>query len=121
MGDKVYDFDPNGDYIYKPLTQAIETESSKANKVKVYSSLLGYLAPIQNPKIANLVNLLITRIFEAYGDEFEDFKDAMLEENGQALQPTGNQGAPADMAVSNQNNMAITPQEMRARGGMSGV
>jgi hypothetical protein len=51
----------------------------------------------------------------------EDFKDAMLEENGQALQPTGNQGAPADMAVSNQNNMAITPQEMRARGGMGGV
>ena len=121
MGDKVYDFDPNGDYIYKPLTQAIETEASKAAKVKTIISMLGYVAPIQNRKIANLVNLMLTRIFETYGDEYEDFKDALLEEDGQPLQPTGNQGAPAEMAVSNQNNMAITPSEMRARGDASGV
>jgi hypothetical protein len=119
MGDKIADFDPNGDYIYKPLTQSIETESSKASKRKEIAAMLGYIAPIQNPKIAVLVNKLLTRWFESYGDEYEEFRDAMLEENGQSLQPTGNQASPAAMPSSNQNGVAMTPQEIQARGMMN--
>jgi hypothetical protein len=123
MGDKVYDFDPNGDYIYKPVTQSVETESSKASKIKEMISILGYIIPIQNPKIAALVNKILVRIFEARGDEWEDFKDALLAEDGKPLQQAtgGGGGTPPELAVSNQNMVRMTPQEVRARGAMGGA
>jgi hypothetical protein len=121
MGDKVYDFDPNADYIYKPITQTIETESSKGNKIKMLQSTLGYIAQIPNPNTPKLINKMLSKMFLLLGDEYEDFKGSLLDENVPITQPGGNGQATAmEMPVSNQNAVPMTSTEQAVRGAMNG-
>jgi hypothetical protein len=121
MGDKVYDFDPNADYIYKPITQTIETESSKGNKIKMLQSTLGYIAQIPNPNTPKLINKMLSKMFILLGDEYEDFKGSLLDEQVPIMQPGGNgQSTPMEMPMSNQNAVPMTSTEQAVRGARYG-
>jgi hypothetical protein len=121
MGDKVYDFDPNADYIYKPITQTIETESSKGNKIKMLQSTLGYIAQIPNPNTPKLINKMLSKMFILLGDEYEDFKGSLLDEQVPIMQPGGNgQATPMEMPVSNQSGVPMTSTEQAVRGARYG-
>ena len=121
MGDKVYDFDPNADYIYKPITQTIETESSKSNKIKMLQSTLGYIAQIPNPNTPKLINKMLSKMFILLGDEYEDFKGALLDEQVPIMQPGGNgQATPMETPMSNQSGVPMTSTEQAVRGARYG-
>lgn len=121
MGEKVYDLDPNSDYIYKPLTQAIETESSRGAYIKTLMSLFGYIAQIPNPNTPKLLNRVVRRLFEYMGDEYEEFKGDLLDEQAPTQPPTGGgQSAPPAISASNQNSMVMSPMEEGAREAMRG-
>lgn len=115
MGDKVFDFDPDGDYIYKPLSQSIEDEYSKANQRKEAIQLMSYVAQIPNPKTPMLVNFLLARIFSLSGDEYEKFKDILLDEQapmGKGIEQT-EQGGPG---TSNQSGVPMSTAEQTIKG-----
>lgn len=94
MGEKVYNFDPYADYYYKPVSQAIESESSKAVKRKELMQMFGFAAQTgqQEP-----VNYLFKKYLEYLGDDFQNFGKHMFKEPmggdqvGNAEQPTSNQ------------------------------
>ncbi len=121
MGDKVYDFDPNADYIYKPITQAIEPESSKFQKRKDYATMFGYAAQVPNPNTPKVLNKLLQGFFETFGDEYEDMAGAFFDEAAPMQPPTGGGMSPNPEApVSNQNMLPMTGGEMSARAMASG-
>lgn len=106
MGEKVYDFDPNADYTYKPLSQSIIPEYAKTSQIKELNQMMAVLAPVVaiNPKGAQLINLIISRIFKLYGDEYVDFAKFLLDENV----PVGTQ--PAGINETPMQNQVGTPQ-----------
>jgi hypothetical protein len=69
MGKQVFQFDPTKSYMWKPVSQAIETEYSKVNKIKNFLTLLSYIMKV--PAMAPVVIKIILEIFKAYGDEYE--------------------------------------------------
>jgi hypothetical protein len=62
MGDKVYDFDPTKQYFYKSVTETIEDESSKRNKIMMLKDVLNTVVQIPNPKTFAMANVIIKRI-----------------------------------------------------------
>jgi len=80
LGDKIMDFDPDGDYWYKPVSQSIETEYAKATKIKNLISMTGYIAQVDNPKTSQLVNRFASMVLENMGEEFDKFKGDLLDE-----------------------------------------
>ena len=117
MGDKMYDFDPNADYFYKPVTTAIESESSKFQRRKDITTIFGYVAQVPNPGTPRLLNRLLSMFFEAMGDEFEDFSKDLLDPNAPMEPPT--QGGISDNPnnpTSNQTGLSQTILEQQARG-----
>lgn len=127
MGDKMYDFDPNADYFYKPVTSAIEPESSKFQRRKDLTTIFGYVAQVPNPGTPKLLNLLLRKFFESMGDEYEEFASQLLDPNAPMEPPTqgGIAGGVQPEPVSNQTGMPMSPMEQSARmvaspGGPSG-
>lgn len=112
MGEKMYDFDPSYDYTYKPLSQSVESEYSKANQVREYTQLIGFLGPTTaiNPKAAGLINRMVSKIFLLYGDEYQSFKDDLLDENA----PVEGQ-MPGNVAMPMQNQSGV-PQSGAEQG-----
>ncbi len=96
MGKKVVDFNPRYNFFYKPLSQSIETEYSKASKVKMYITLFGYAAQMQHPDTPKLVNEILTRISELMGDEPAGIMKMALNEkapmNPELMMPGGQPG-----------------------------
>lgn len=120
MGEKVFDFDPSKEYFYTPVSQSIEPEYSKQNKVKLWIQVLGYVSNIPHPDIVNSLNYVMTQIFKYMGDEFVNFGDKLLDPQkplqqagGQAL-PEGQAGTPA----SNQTGIQQSGVEEFTRGGV---
>ena len=114
LGDKLFDFNPDGDYYWKPVSQSIETEYSKNNKIKQLTNLIGLIAPMENnPKTPQLVNLMTGKIFSLMGDENDVFAKVLLDENA----PTGGgQGeSPQEQAISNQAGLPQSQIEEGAR------
>lgn len=120
MGDKMYDFNPTLDFFYKPLSQAIETESSKAMKMKNWITILGYIAQMPHPDAPRIFNYILSKIVVLMGDEFENIMDKLLSpEQPLAETPGGDQAAPTEVAgPSNQYNIQIQEPEAAAREGM---
>jgi hypothetical protein len=119
MGEKVYDFDPNADYTYKPLSQSIISEYSKTSQIRELNQMIGLLAPVVsiNPKGAQLINFILAKVFKLYGDENAEFSKFLLDENA----PVGTQ--PAGINETPMQNQAGMPQpmmEQEQRGIMSG-
>ena len=122
MGDKVYDFDPNADYFYKPVTSAIEPESSKFQRRKDLTTIFGYVAQVPNPNTPKLLNLLLRKFLESMGDEYEEFAGQLLDPNAPMQPPTsgGIAGGTQPEPMSNQAGLPMSAMEQMARGGMNG-
>jgi hypothetical protein len=116
MGEKVYDFDPLLNYTYKPLSQSIETEFAKQEKIKNWTTILGYVMNSQHPSTPQLVNLIISKIAKLMGDEYKDFAGSLLDES-QPMQPVEEQNAEAGgVPASNQYGLPQSNIEQVARG-----
>ena len=113
-------FNPNYDYHYKPVTGSVETEYSKANKIREATTLLGYVMQSPNPKAAAVANMLLAEIFETWGKEKEKYALALLDDQ----QPVTEQAGAGDIdagnagATSNQNVIPMSQLERGARGGI---
>jgi hypothetical protein len=118
MGEEVYSFDPESQYTYIPLSQNIEMEYNKYRKLQMVDQLIGRVANSANPKTPALLNKLLIKAFELLGAEYEDFRDALLDENAPVV-PQGNAPANMGMPTSNQTGLPMSPMEMGTRGGMS--
>ncbi len=121
MGDKVYDFDPSKAYFYKPLSQSIETEYSKANKIKLLLQMLQQVVAVQHPDTVKMFNFLYARVMTYLGDEFESYSDAML--NPSVPIQASAQGSPPSVGgpapASNQSGVMQSGPEMMAREAMN--
>ena len=117
MGNKVYDFNPSKDYYYKPLSQSIEPEYSKANKRKEWATLFGYAAQIPHPDTVKMINYIFGEYVKLMGDEHVNFADKFLGEN-QPIQQQGGVGAVPNQGVpmSNQAGIPQGGMERDARG-----
>lgn len=118
MGEKIYDFDPSKDYYYKPVSQTIEPEYSKAAKRKEWSTIIGYAAQIPHEDTVKLLNYAFAQFIKLMGDEYQDFADKLLDES----KPIQNEGGTemvagqTGMAPSNQNMIPQSTAETDARG-----
>ena len=70
---------------FKPVSQALQTEESKQFNVKALQSVLGMIAPIQNPKTPMMVNMLVGEILEAMGKKFKLYKKFMLDDSPESV------------------------------------
>lgn len=110
MGEKMYDFDPSkaAEFYYKPVSQSIEAESSKAAKRKELLQMFQIAAQTGQSKKANYI---YGKYMEYLGDEFVNFKNHMDE-----VAQTGNQAAVEGQPASNQygNPQSLLEQGARA-------
>ena len=119
MGDKVYDFDPTKDYYYKPVSQTIEPEYSKAAKRKEWSTFIGYAGQIPHPDTVKLLNYAFIQFIKLMGDEYQDFADKLLDESKPIENQQGGQQMleqQTGMAPSNQNMIPQSGAEEDTRG-----
>lgn len=108
MGEKMYNFDPTRDYYYKPVSQSLEPESSKAVKRKEILQMFQIAAQTGQ---AEKANYLYGKYMEYLGDEFVNYKNQMNETPTQ-----GNEAAIEGSPASNQQGLPQSPQEQLARG-----
>ena len=122
MGYKVSAFDPNADYFYKPVTSSIEPESSKIQKRKDLTTVFGYVAQVPNPGTPKLLNKLLVKFFESFGDEYEDFKNDLLDPSAPMQPPTqgGIAGGATSNPMSNQEGTPMPIEEQNVRGAAGG-
>jgi hypothetical protein len=112
---------------FKPVSQALESETTKAYKMKTWQGILGMVSSIQNPKTPMVVNYVIGQMLEVMGKNFAHFKKFMFEEDpvtmllyqlatgskgGQGSPPMNDIGAPPQ----NQLGMPQQPMEQQVRG-----
>lgn len=119
MGQKAYDFDPTKDYWFKPLSQALESDQSKTNKVNKWIQVLGYITNLQHPDTVKLVNYIIKQLFTLLGDEFVNFGNVMLGEDKPMQGATAAQEG-QEVPMSNQTAVPQSMMEQLARGGAGG-
>lgn len=121
LGDKVLDFDPALNYSYKTVTEAIESEYSRASKVGMLTQMLGMMTNVPNPNTPKLMNMIITKIIKLFGDEAEDAVSGMLDESFDPTQPQQQQGgapvANIGPQLQNQNGGMQSAAEQFVRGG----
>lgn len=115
MGEDAYNFDPDADYSYTPLSQNIEPEYNKYKKLSIIDQFVGRVSGIQNKNTPKLLNYLLGKAFELFGDTFPEYKNHLLSEQSQI----NAQNQIADMKelpVSNQNNIPMSNMEQYTRG-----
>jgi len=122
MGEKVYNFDPSKDYWYKPLSQSIEPEYSKAAKRKEWATLFGYAVQLLgvHPDAVKMLNYIYSEYVKLMGDEYTNFASSFLDEK-KPVTPQGGQGQQMleggnSMPMSNQNMVPQSGGELDARG-----
>uniref|UniRef100_A0A6M3KZC0 Portal protein n=1 Tax=viral metagenome TaxID=1070528 RepID=A0A6M3KZC0_9ZZZZ len=118
LGGDVYSYDPETQYTYIPLSQNIEMEHNKYRKLQMIDQLVGRVANSMNPKTPALLNKLLVKAFELLGEEYSDFKDALLDENAPVM-PQGNAPTNMGMPTSNQSGVPMSTMEMGTREGTS--
>ena len=116
MGEAIYDFNPDYDFWFKPVSQAIESEQSKGSKVKMWNQLLQTLMGVQHPDLAKMINFIITEISQLMGKEYANFANKLLNEQIPAM-PSG--ANPENMATgegaSNEYGIPQGGNEIMAR------
>lgn len=115
MGEKLYDFDPQKDYYYKPVSASIESDQSKAAKITTLNQSLGYVTNIQHPGAVKLVNRLVGRIFELMGDEVSEYGEVLLDEETPIDQEQPVQTESGGVPATNQTGMPQSMAEQATR------
>ena len=114
MGDRVFDFNPNYEYWFRPLSQSIETEYSKDNKIQRWTQILTVVMQSGHPEAAKAFNYIMAKIAKLDGDEYEQFAEMFLNPS----MPMQQGGSPANTggpAVSNQNGLPMSIPEQTTR------
>ena len=114
MGDKLKDFNPSLDYYYTPLSQSIESESSKMTKRKEWMTVFQAASQIQHPGAPALVNYAFGEFVKLMGDEYESATTKFLNEQQpmERGQSTPEQGG---VPTSNEYGQPQSPEQMQAR------
>jgi hypothetical protein len=119
MGGKVGNFSPNYDFWYKPLSQSVETDQSRAVKVERWMRVLQVMASTQHPDTVKAINYILMRIAELMGDEYVNFAVALLNPNipiQQGQTPaTGGQNALQPGMPTNQYGVPAGNTQAQAR------
>jgi hypothetical protein len=116
---------------FKPVSQALETEESKAYKLKTWQGILGMVGSIQNPKTPQVVNYIIGQMLETMGGQFNHFRKFMFEDDVETnllyTLATGAKGGGSPPSGPNpmppaQNQTGLPPgrTEQTVRGTMNG-
>jgi len=124
MGELAYDFDPDADYTYVPLSQSLESEHNKIRKAGVYDQMVGRLAGLAKifPKeIGQIIAAIVGRQMTLMGSEYQDVAalvDALGKAKPQMEGEGATQTADANMTTpaNNQNGVEMSNVEMDARG-----
>jgi hypothetical protein len=119
MGEKLLAFDPMKDYWYKPVSQAIDSEQSKNNKIKNWITILGYVSQIQHPDAMKQINHILTQVYTFMGDEYVNFGKQLYDESVPAQGGAGQQ-AQSSEPVSNQNAVPQSQAEQLTRSNAGG-
>jgi hypothetical protein len=126
IGEYAYAYNPKRKDRFKPVSQALETEETKQFKIKSWQSILGLVAPVQNPKTPMVINYILGQILELMGGSFSHFKKFMFDDNpesvvlyqlatGAKIPPTPPAPPSPGMPPSNQNGLPQGPQEQAVR------
>jgi hypothetical protein len=119
MGERLRDFNPRLEYFYKPLSQSIEPEQSKRNKIMNLDSILQKVIAVKHPGSTRLFNYLFSRTMFYMGDEYSNFKKYLLDESI-PIEPAGGPSPPAGQGMMPPSNQMGVPQsstEQGVRGG----
>jgi hypothetical protein len=126
LGEDAYSFDPDADYSYSPVTSSIETEYNKYRKVQMLQQLLATIAPIPNPKTPEIMNKLMTMIFDTLGPDYNRANKVQFDtsKQSQVLAMGGGGGSASQPMVSsgasNQNGQMMSLGEMGVRDTVNG-
>lgn len=114
MGEDAYYFDPDAEYSYSPVSSNIETEYNKYRKLQVIDQFIGRLVKVPNPNIWKLLNYLLKKAFELFGDDFPDYKELLLDEKATPPEAGGakGEGQIENMAPTPVTNQTGTPQSL---------
>lgn len=119
LGDQIKAFDPDADYTYSPVTASIEMEQNKFRKLQIIDQFIGRVGNIPNPNTPKLLNYLLSKAFELFGDEFPEYKQLLLNESvpppDTPGMPQGNVSDMKDQPTSNQNGIPMSGMETEAR------
>ena len=73
-------FNADLDYIYKPISEAVETESTSGAKIDRLNTTLGYVINSQKPGAADVASDIIQRIMKLLGKEEEQITSKLFDE-----------------------------------------
>lgn len=115
MGEDSHFFDPDAEYSYNPVTSNIETEYNKYRKLQVIDQFIGRLVNVPNPNIWKLLNYLLKKAFELFGDEFPDYKELLLDEKAGPPEAKGGrgEGQVGNIQPTPTTNQTGTPQSLQ--------
>ena len=116
MGEKMYNFDPTLNYFYKPLSQSIETEHAKGEKIRLWTTILGYIVNLGHPDAPMLVNFILLKIAGLMGDEYETMFTALLNPNKPLQQGKDTETQALGGGASNERGIPQSQTEIAARG-----
>jgi hypothetical protein len=116
-------FDPDADFMYKPVTSNIETEYNKDKKLQRYDQMLGRIQGIPNPAIVPIIALIIARELEILGDEFSTIAPFVKKLAGTPNEKDGGEGKDVkdgkDLPMQNQMGGMQGLEEQSARSAMN--
>lgn len=116
LGEKVYDFNPELDYTYKPVSEAIETATSKNTKIQQWTMILQQIMNSQNPKAAVTANFIMGKIAALMGEEYVNIMDKLLEPNAPVSSKGGEQAeAKSGIPATNQSGIPQSAGEAQSR------
>jgi len=122
MGQLAYVFDPDGDYTFVPLSQALEAEHSKRQKTAALDQMMGRVVGMVKlfpGPTAKIVSKILQMQFTEMGSEYQDVA-AILNELSMAKPQQEGKGAESTMdgkpeMTSNQNGIPVGGAEQGAR------
>jgi hypothetical protein len=121
LGEQIKAFDSDADYTYSPVTASIEMEQNKFRKLQIIDQFIGRVGNIPNPNTPKLLNYLLSKAFELFGDEFPEYKQFLLDPNVPPPDTPGSVGNVKDMKdqpMSNQNGVPMSGMETETRNNM---
>jgi hypothetical protein len=121
-GDDAQYYNPQREYRFRPVSQAIETEEGKNFKIKMWDQVLGRVVAMPNPKTPMVVNYILGQILELMGGDFKHFKKFMLTEDPEVILlyqlATGQKGmgSTPNMGGGGMSNQMGLPQSTMEQG-----
>jgi len=93
LGENVaLSFNADLDYIYHPISESIDTDSTKGAKIDRLNTTMGYVVNSQNPNSSAVVNNILKQIFRLLGKEEEEATKGLFDESAPVQEPAGGAG-----------------------------